>query len=175
MFRERYPDFPAAFLPQVLGQRPHPLKRSSEEQEKHAVSRLFLRWADLNEACRWVKEHIALGEMAFVDGFGLDAYLDAIACKDCKQQKDEAFMLHHHGLVQARIVYQKIRPPIYFIPRAPRTDVSERLATFHVSLEFEMERYFNNTGQNPPIFLEGGSVKECAEEILAHVMKGNRK
>lgn len=171
LFREQYSDLPIVFLPHVLGERPHPLDWAPAEHKKHATTRLFDRWADLNEACFKVRAEFAKGNIVFVDEFGLDAYLDAIACKDCQSQKDEAFQLHHHHLVPARIVTQNIRPPIYFIPRA-WVGAIHGLQEFHASIEYEIGRYFDNTGQNPPIFLEGNSIKERAKEIVAHVLSG---
>lgn len=66
---------------------------------------------------------------------------------------------------------QDIRPPVYFIPRVWSDDMSEALREFNVSIGYEIDRYFSNTQQNPPVFLEGKSHEECAGEIISHVLK----
>jgi len=175
LFREQYPHVPVAFLPHVLGSRPHPLDWTPEERKILTTSRLFHGWAHLNEACAKVKGPLAEGKLVFVDEFGLDVYLDAIACKDCKQQKDEAFQLHHDHLVPARIIMQGIRPPIYFIPRRRQDGAFGEAKEFHSAIERELVRYFDGTGQNPPVFLEGDTFAECAREIIGYVLNGSRQ
>ena len=167
--QERHPDQPLAFLGNVLGSMSHPLLWNGEERTLHATTRLLRRWADLNEACFKVRAQLDAGNDVVADEFGLDAYLDAIACKTCQTQKHEAFQLHHHHLVPTRIITQGIRPPVYFIPRM-RHDEDGNVAQFHWATEREIERYFDNTGQNPPIYLEGTTVTECAEEALAYIL-----
>jgi len=174
--QERHPGQPLAFLGNVLDSVSHPLLWSDDERTLHATTRLLRRWSDLNEACFKVRAHLDRGNDVVVDEFGLDVYLDAIACKTCREQKHEAFQLHHHHLVPARIITQGIRPPIYFIPRTWQ-ESGEEVAQFHLATEREIERYFDNTGQNPPIYLEGKTVTECAEEALEHILtkRANRR
>lgn len=154
---------PLLFLGNVLANLPH-------TDESHATTRLLRGWANLNEACvTRVGPALKAGHAVVVDGFGLDVYLRAVHCHDCPEQIEQAFHLHHEHLVPARIITQGIRPPIYLLPRKrhPHTSVVEML---HTREELEIARYFDNTGQNPPLWLEGATVQDQAEEALEMIL-----
>lgn len=153
---------PLLFLGNVLGELPH-------SDTSHATTRLLRGWANLNEACvTRVGPALSTGRPAVVVRFGLDVYLRAVNCHDCPGQIEAAFHLHHDHLVPARIITQGIRPPIYLLPRRRRPSTST-VEVLHAREEREITRYFHNTGQNPPVWLEGNTVKEQAEEALEKI------
>jgi thymidylate kinase len=154
---------PVTFLGNVLGELPPPC-------DDHATTTLLKGWSNLNEACvRHVRPALARGRIVVVDQFGFDVYLNAVSCRDCREQQNEAFMLHHHHMVPARIVTQGIRPPIYFIRNHASTGNTVTLRTRE---QEEIERYFApDTGQNPPRWLTARSVQECAEQAVDHILE----
>jgi hypothetical protein len=164
-----YPQLPIVFLPDVFEGRPHPLERPMKEREYHAVSRLLRNWGKLNESCLAVRRELAAGNIVVTDGFGLDVYLDAVACKDCPEQKAEASLLHHY-LVDFRVKEQGIPFPQYFTWRTWHGALSDALRSYHSSVEMEMARYFSGTGQKEPIYLDGGDAVERSEEALQYIL-----
>ncbi|MFM2330754.1 MAG: hypothetical protein RLZZ26_261 [Candidatus Parcubacteria bacterium] len=165
IFNTRYPSLlpHVTFLGNVLGDLPPP-------GEDHSTTTLLKGWASLNEACvRLVRPALAKGKIVVVDQFGLDVYLNAVACRDCHDQQHKAFVLHHHHMVPARIVTEEIRPPIYLI----RDDRHiGNTVPLRAREQEEIARYFApGTGQNPPRYLKGVSVLECAEDAVWHILQ----
>jgi hypothetical protein len=162
LFLQQHSDPKVIFLGNVLGDLP-------PTGDDDATSILLAGWTKLNEACvRKVKNAVDAAEVVVVDQFGLDVYLNAVACRDCTQQQKEAFELHHQHIVPARIVTKGIKPPIYFIRDYTHADA---VAFLYKREEEEIRRYFApGTGQNPPIYLTGSNVEECAEQALTHIL-----
>jgi hypothetical protein len=174
--QEQYPDQPLVFLDDVVPKKPHPLDWDSEKRERHPTSRLLDDFGDFNEACiRKVRPAIEAGKVVITLRYGLDVYLNAIALAGCPQAKQEVFDLHHKHLVPSRII-QGTPKPQYFIRRIVPSETDGNVYRLHACDEMhEIEHYFDGTGQNPPIYLSGGTVRECAEFVLSHIVRAHQE
>ena len=173
LYREHYPDQPLAFV-EAVPKRPHPLGWDTEHRNKHPTSRLAEGFAAFNEAgIRVIKPAIAAGKIVVSLRYGLDVYLDALADTDCPQARRETFELWHHHLVPARVI-RGTPKPVYFIACKLRPD-NGNIEAFFSRQEKDIREYFNGTGQNPPIFLEGTCTRSCAQEALTHILTATKK
>ncbi len=173
LIQEQHPDQPLVFLENIVSKKPHPEHWPQEEVARHPTTRLLHSFAEFNEGCiTRVRPAIEAGRTVVVLRYGLDVYLDSIARTDCAEAKREAFELHHAHLVPARVIRRTPKPQ-YLIPIIRPWAESDNVYALRARREMrEIEAYFNNTGQNPPIYLHGDSVVECAELAVSHILKG---
>lgn len=165
---------------------PHPLMWDAEERALNPSTRLLKSWATLNEVvCSQLRPALERGSVVITHRFGLDALLYAIANAEQGDDNFEAERVHH-ALVQLRIVQQKVKPPIYLIPRvedlksvkadwlehspALRGIDPKMLCDFLKREEQARARYFDpRHGQNKPIYLEASDPLDvlCRKAIQA--------
>ncbi len=173
MLPERYPMHAFAFLGNPFGTLEHPQYWGARRRGLLSSSRLFESWAQLNEFVgRRLRPALEAGKTVFTDGFGLDAYLHAIAHCSTDDECEETSSLHHH-FVTARLKTQSISPPIYLLAFDEAEVIAQRthrsVDETTILLEHETDgirRYFDGTGQKPPHFLVGRSTKGRREEAL---------
>jgi hypothetical protein len=153
LVQERHPDKPIVFLDKIISKVDHPLHWTTEELREHPTTRLLDAFVEFN---RSMINRVSPA-------------LRAIARARCPEEKRAAFLLHHEHLVPARVVIPGLTKPKYLIPITPRVSASNVYA-LHAQQEMqEIEKYFDGTGQNPPIMLHG-EVEECAECALEQLL-----
>ena len=173
LHREYHPEQPLAFV-EALNKMPHPQDWSPEHRALHPTSRLSLRFAEFNEAgIRVIRPAIEAGKIVVSLRYGLDVFLDALADTDCPQARKETFELWHRQLVPARVI-RGTPKPVYLIAQRLRP-TEGNVEAFYSRQERDVLEYFDDTGQNPPIFLQGDTVEECAEEALEHILNLTRR
>lgn len=175
LIRKQHSEQPLVFLENIVSKKPHPEHWLPEEAARHPTTRLLHSFAEFNEGCiTKVRPAIEAGRTVVVLRYGLDVYLDSIARTDCAGAKREAFELHHAHLVPARVIRGTPKPQ-YLIPIIRPWAESDNVYALRARKEMrEIEAYFDNTGQNPPIYLRGESVEECAALAVQHILNMSR-
>lgn len=168
LHRERHPEQPLAFV-EAVSKKPHPLDWPPEHRTKHPTTRLVEGFAEFNErGIRVIRPTLAAGKVLATLRYGLDVFLDALADADCPQARKETFDLWHNHLVPARVVRGTPKPQ--YLIAAKLRPAGGNVETFYCRQERDILEYFEGTGQNPPIFLRGDTVRECAEEALGYLL-----
>ncbi|MBI2030457.1 hypothetical protein HYT05_02440 [Candidatus Kaiserbacteria bacterium] len=182
---KEFPDQTFAFLGNPFPNLSVPLLWDEDERSWDPTSRLFRRWAEMNEFCsKKLVPAIRAGHVAISDGFGINALLHATACSTCVIQNQGAFDFHNE-MVGSRLRKQKLPAPRYIITQAneesvdkgmvlvnPRTGNiprEERLAFIQYE-ERTIRRYFEEIDhQQDPCWLSSESLDEMAEEAIAYI------
>lgn len=168
LMREQHPQLPVVFMDNVVSKKPLPINWSEAHRALHPTTRLLRAFAEFNESgVTKIKPAIAAGKIVVTLRYGLDVFLDSIAETDCPQARHETAELWHKHLVPSRVVRGTPKPQ-YFIPQMKPTEYN--VLDFSSRQERDVCDYFNGTGQKPPIYLTGQTVKECAEEAIRHIL-----
>lgn len=184
--RKRLPHLTFAFLGNPLGELPIPLLAGLDHQ-LHPTTVLLDCWKHLNQFCiDRLRPALVAGEIAVMDGFGVNALLHATACNDRGTEAEEETIRFHHQLVAARVGAQKIDPPQYYIataspataeecllhttPPARNLTVAARRAFIAHELRI-IEDYFRPGNNQYGEFLDMDSCsrEEAFERIVAHI------
>lgn len=166
--RAEYPHLPVIFMDNVVSKKTLPIHWSEAHRTLHPTTRLLRAFAEFNEAgVTKIRPAIAAGNIVVTLRYGLDVFLDSIAETDCQQARNEAAELWHKHLVPARVIRGTPKPQ-YFINQMRPTEGN--VLDFCSRQESHIAEYFDGTGQKPPIYLTGQTVKECAAEAILHIL-----
>lgn len=169
LMREKHPDLPIQFMDNVVSKKPLPFHWDEQDRDLHPTTRLVKAFAEFNEAgVKMIRPAIEAGKIVVTLRYGLDVFLDSIAGTDCEQAKAEAGELWHRHLVPARVIRGTPKPQ-YLINRVLKPTESN-VMDFCSRQERDIEKYFEGTGQKPPIYLTGKTVQQCAEEAIQHIL-----
>jgi hypothetical protein len=168
LMQERFSHLPVLFLDDVVSKKLLPIHWSEAHRDLHPTTRLLRAFAEFNEAgVKRIRPAIAAGKVVVTLRYGLDVFLDSIAETDCSQARTEAAELWHKHLVPSRVIRGTPKPQ-YFIPQMKPADGN--VLDFSSRQERDVSEYFHGTGQKPPIYLNGQTVRECAEEAIRHML-----
>ena len=169
LMQEQYSHLPICFMDDIVSKKPLPIRWSEAHRALHPTTRLLTAFAEFNEAgVKKIKPAIADGNIVVTLRYGLDVFLDSIAETDCPQARNEATELWHKHLVPSRVIRGTPKPQ-YLINQVLKPAESNVLA-FCSRQERDINEYFDGTGQKPPIYLKGQTVKECAKEAIRHIL-----
>jgi len=168
LIREEFPRLPVCFMDDIVSKKPLPIHWLGAHRALHPTTRLLAAFAEFNEAgVRKIKPAILAGNIVVTLRYGLDVFLDSIAETDCPQARNEASELWHKHLVPSRVIRGTPKPQ-YLINQIKPTE--SNVLEFCSRQERDISEYFSGTGQKPPIYLNGKTVQECAEEATQRIL-----